>query len=319
MMRILVLGAGAIGGYLGGRLVQGGADVTFLVRPRRLAQLQADGLRIVSPAGDATLQVNAVTAEGLRPQHDLILLTCKAWDLDDAIAAVEPGLAPGGAILPMLNGMSHLDVLDARFGRDAVLGGSVRVGAELTADGVVRHMAMACEVTFGERNGPNAERIAAIAAAFAAAPGLRGRAVTDVAADMWEKLVFLGTLASYGCLMRATVGEAVGGSPEGGAILRTMFEQAVEIARRHGHAPDAAFVARGLAMAEDPTSRMTASMLRDLEAGNRVEADHITGYLVRRARACGVDDKLFGVAYANLKAYERRREAGRLPQGKAAA
>src|SRR5262245_38684648 len=123
-MKLLVLGAGAIGGYFGGRLAEAGADVAFLVRPKRRAQLQRDGLRIRSPLGDAQLPVDAVLAEDVQPQYDVVLLTCKAYDLGPAMDAIAPAMHDGCAIVPMLNGIAHLDSLDARFGKARVMGGT---------------------------------------------------------------------------------------------------------------------------------------------------------------------------------------------------
>src|SRR6476646_3269749 len=123
-MRILVVGAGAIGGYFGGRLLEAGRDVTFLVRPRRAGELAAAGLVIKSPNGDMTLKnPPTVQADTLNDKFDVVLLSCKAFDLDDAIKSFAPAVGPRTAILPLLNGMLHLDVLDAKFGRDRVLGG----------------------------------------------------------------------------------------------------------------------------------------------------------------------------------------------------
>ena len=129
-MRILVLGAGGIGGYYGGRLAAAGVDVTFLVRPRRAEQLARDGLVIRSPLGDARLTVNTMLRERLEPGWDAILLSCKAFDLDDAIATIRPGAA-GALIVPLLNGLRHLDALDAAFGPDQVAGGVAQIAVTL--------------------------------------------------------------------------------------------------------------------------------------------------------------------------------------------
>ena len=123
-MRILVVGAGAIGGYFGGRLLQAGSDVTFLVRPKRASELASAGLVIRSPAGDVTLKnPPTVQADKLAETFDVVLLSCKAFDLEDAIKSFAPAVGPKTAIIPLLNGMLHLDVLDKKFGADRVLAG----------------------------------------------------------------------------------------------------------------------------------------------------------------------------------------------------
>lgn len=311
-MRVLILGAGGIGGYLGARLLQAGADVTFLVRPARQALLRAQGLRLESPLGNATLDVQTETAETVRPDYELVILTCKAYDLATAIDAIAPGLREGGKVLPLLNGMSHMDTLDARFGASRVLGGLIGIAVTLRQDGMVHHLNDRCYLTFGDRAGQLHGWIADVADLLGEAKGLTSKLVPDITRHMWQKLVTLGTLASTGVLLRGTVGEILS-SREGAALIRRVLENAVETATRLGFPPDDNAVANVRAMISDPTSKSTASMLRDLEGGAQVEGDHITGHLLASARQAGVDDTLFAAAYAALKTYEARREARRLP------
>ncbi len=195
-MRILVLGAGGTGGYFGGRLAQAGADVTFLVRPARAALLAERGLRIRSPLGDADLDVATVTGQDLpalaaaRP-FDLVLLACKAYDLDSAIESVAPAVGANTAVLPILNGLLHYDALDARFGRERVPGGLCFIGATLGADGEVLHLGRPASITFGLREG-NADGgvLARLAAAYAQA-GVDHLYAPDIAAAQWIKYSFL--------------------------------------------------------------------------------------------------------------------------------
>ena len=151
-MKILVLGAGGIGGYFGGRLAQAGADVTFLVRPRRREQLERDGLVVRSPLGDFTLPVKTVLAQDLRPGYDVVLFTCKAYDLDSAMEAIAPAVAGDAAVIPMLNGIAHFERLDARFGRERVMGGTCQINVMLRKDGTVFHADPLQRILFGERD-----------------------------------------------------------------------------------------------------------------------------------------------------------------------
>jgi 2-dehydropantoate 2-reductase len=140
-MRVLVVGAGAIGGYFGGRMLQAGSDITFLVRPRRAAELAAHGLVIKSPNGDVTLKdPPIVQADTLKDPFDVVLLSCKAYDLDDAMKSFAPAAGPQTSIVPLLNGMHHLDVLDARFGRERVLGGLCAIAVTLNEAREVVHL-----------------------------------------------------------------------------------------------------------------------------------------------------------------------------------
>src|SRR5436305_14787774 len=166
-MRILVVGAGAIGGYFGGRLLQAGRDVTFLVRPRRAGELASAGLVIKSPNGDVTLKnPPTVQADTLRDKVDVVLLSCKAFDLDDAVKSLAPAVGPDTAILPLLNGMRHLETLDAKFGRDRVLGGLCAIAVTLNDKRDVVHLQPMQSLAFGERDGAMSDRVRATAEAL---------------------------------------------------------------------------------------------------------------------------------------------------------
>lgn len=312
-MRVLVLGAGALGGYFGGRLVEAGsAEVTFLVRPARRDALARDGLAIESPFGAWRGAVAAITTEETRPGWDVVLLSCKAYDLDAAIAAIRPAVDKRTAILPVLNGLSHLDALDAAFGASRVLGGLAKIQASLGPDGTVRQFNDWRWITFGERDGAMSERVRAIEAAFAPAKGLVATAVPDVMMRMWEKIVHLGTAAIGTVLMRANVGEVVraGGTP----FLHRMLDRNAAIAAANGFPMRDAFLAEFRAVFSDPTAAYSTSMLRDLEAGGRTEAEHILGFLLAQARAAGVPEEIHEATLLHARAYEQRRDAGRLPQ-----
>src|SRR5215470_4668878 len=169
-MRFLVVGAGATGGYFGGRLLEAGRDITFLVRPARAERLAAAGLTITSPAGDVTLRSPpTVLAAELRTPFDAVILSCKAYDLDGAIASFAPAVGPDTAVVPLLNGLRHLDALDARFGAGRVLGGSCFISARLDERGHIAHLSDIHRLTFGERAGGWSPRVEAIAAAMAGA------------------------------------------------------------------------------------------------------------------------------------------------------
>ena len=312
-MKILVLGAGAVGGYFGGRLAEHGADVTFLVREARRAQLERDGLRIESAFGSLTRPVRAILAADLQPEYDVVILACKAYDLTSAVESVGPGLAADGCVLPLLNGVSHMQLLNERFGARRVLGGTAQIGVTLTSEGVVRHLNDWRRITLGEQDGTVSPRVQALARAFPPA-SVEARAVDDILQEMWEKLVHLSTAASLTCLMRASVGEIVR-TPDGARLLRDMLDLLAEVAARNGHRPSDAFMATFRQVFSDPQSGYTTSMLRDIEARRRVEADHIVGFVLARARAAGLDGQVLEIAYTHLKSYENRRAAGRLPFG----
>lgn len=311
-MRVLVVGAGATGGYFGARLAEAGRDITFLVRPGRASTLAATGLVVKSPNGDIHIVAPetltaADLAAGKGRGFDLVLLSCKAYDLDGAIADVTPAVGAGTAVLPILNGMRHLDALDAAFGPERVLGGSCAIVSTLGPAGEIRQMNELHTFTYGERDGTRSERILAVEALM---EGVRfqPRLSETIVLEMWEKWVFLATLAGSTCLMRATIGDIVG-SPGGLAFVNALYDECIGIATDAGHTPREKPVRNGRGILTAEGSAFTASMLRDIENGARIEADHIVGNLIARAKdtaAC----PLLGQAYTHLKAYERRRERG---------
>jgi 2-dehydropantoate 2-reductase len=313
VMRILVLGAGAIGGYFGGRLAAAGRDVSFLVRPRRAAELAADGLVIESAAGNVAVpSPRSVLAADLAAPYDLILLTCKAYSLDEAVAAIAPAVGPASAILPLLNGMRHLDILDRQFGRARVLGGQCAIAATLDARRRVVHLSRNHDLSFGERDGGVSQRVEAIAAEMRGA-AFDARASADIVQEMWEKWVFLAALAAGTCLLRATIGDIVA-APGGVATMLGLFDECRAIAAAEGFPPREEFAARSRAVLTAPGSDFAASMLRDIENRNPVEADHIIGDLLDRGERAGVlpeKGSLLRLARTHLAAYEAR--LARLP------
>ena len=307
-MRILVLGAGGTGGYFGGRLAQSGADITFLVRPARAAQLRQHGLRIRSPLGDADFPVTHVLADELaavatgRP-FDLILLSCKAYDLDSSIEAIAPAVGEHTTILPILNGLLHFAALDARFGAGRVLGGLCFISAMKGPDGEVLHLGKPASITFGERQG-NAESLRVQEfAGLCSRAGLDHLATPDINQQLWIKYSFLAALAAGTCLMRASVGGIV--AAEGGsAFMQALYRECLGVAEAAGQSVPASAQASALATLTQPGSPVKASMLRDLEAGQRVEAAHIVGDMLHRAQAAKISTPLLASAWCHLQAYE---------------
>lgn len=310
-LRIFVLGAGGTGGYFGGRLAEAGVDVTFLVREARASALRREGLRIESPMGDARIRVKATTRADEAPEPDLILLSCKAYDLDDAISTIRPAVGPHTAILPVLNGLAHMERLNAAFGAAAVLGGTAKIQVTLTPEGLVRHLNDWRYLTFGEQDGTMSDRVLALAAACSRARGMVAEAVHDITRRMWEKLVHVATSAGMTCLMRANVGEIVR-TGTGKDLLLQLLSSHARIAAHFGHPPGPAFMETYRATFSDPQSQYSTSMLRDIERGARTEGVHILGDMLARARAAGIVEPIIELAVAHLQAYEERRTAGRL-------
>ncbi|MGN6666871.1 MAG: 2-dehydropantoate 2-reductase [Trinickia sp.] len=308
-MRILVVGAGAVGGYFGGRMALAGQDVTFLVREARAKELAANGLVIKSPKGDATLaNVKTVLTAQIEGPYDLVLLSCKAYDLEGAMDAFAPAVGPTTAILPLLNGMRHVDVLSDRFGRANVLGGVCLIAATLDAARAIVQMTEMHRIVFGELDGDASERVDAIAAAMRSG-GFDVDATDAIVQQMWEKWVFLATLAASTCLFRASVGDILA-APGGEAAMQALFDECGAVAAANGHPMREPFAERSRAMLFAPGSPLTASMLRDIESGSRTEGEHVLGDLLERRKAhlpASARLTTLELAYTHVKAYEVRR------------
>src|SRR5258705_1607708 len=282
-MRILVVGAGAIAVFFGGRLLEAGRDVTFLVRPGGAAELARDGLVIKSPSGDVTLKnPPAVQADKINEKFDVVLSSCKAYDLDDAIKSFAAAVGPQTAIIPLLNGMRHLDVLDEKFGKEHVLGGLCGIAVTLDEH---RHVVQLTPVfqslTFGERDGTMSNRVRAIAETFA--PGNIGsQASESIVQDMWEKWVLLATIASSTSLMRAPVGHILA-APGGRDFMLGVRDECSAVAKAAGYSPPEALLTRPTGMLTTEGSPLTASMYRDIKGGPPRQTRHTVRRIFARA------------------------------------
>jgi len=304
-MRVLVVGAGAIGGYFGGRMLQAGRDITFLVRPRRAGELASAGLVIKSPNGDVTLKnPPVVLADAIKDNFDVVLLSCKAYDLDDAVRSVAPAVGPQTSIIPLLNGMLHLDVLDRKFGRERVLGGLCAIAVTLNEKREVVQLQPMQWLSFGERDGRLSERVRAIGEVFSSING--ASASEHVMQDMWEKWVFLASIAASTCLMRAPIGMILA-APGGKEFILGILDECTAVATAEGFPPRAPALERSKTTLTTEGSPLTASMFRDIKAGMPVEADHVIGDLIARGDSAKVPVPRLRVAYTHLKSYEKQR------------
>lgn len=308
-MKILMLGAGAVGGYFGGRMAEAGGDVSFLVRPQRAAVLAERGLVVRSRSGDIERPVTAVTRDAIPGTYDLVILTCKAYDLDDAMDAVAPAVGENTAILPLLNGLVHMEALDERFGAGRVLGGICHIGVTMTEDGEIRHLNPLQVVTVGDRSGAPSAQATALADLLADTP-VKVVLTDSIMQSMWEKFVMLTSMAAVTCLMRARVGDVME-TEEGEAITLETLDECVRVATAAGFAPREKVVAQSRALQTERGSIFSASMLRDIEKGGLIESEHILGNMISRAREFGVATPNLRLAYCHVQAYERRRDRER--------
>jgi 2-dehydropantoate 2-reductase len=303
-MKILVIGAGAVGGYFGGRLAQAGRDVTFLVRGRQADSIRKQGLQIISPHGNATLHPTTLLANELSGTFDLILLSVKGYSLEPAMNDFAPAVGNATMILPVLNGMRHIDLLIKRFGEDGVIGGACLVSSEVDKDGRIVQLTGTQRLVYGELRGGLSERMSHLDSVMQGA-GFEARISPDIAQEMWQKWIQLSSLGALTCLMRGTVGETEA-VPGGADTANQILRESSSIATACGHPPREDFLGKARSTLTTRGSNLTSSMYRDLVKGALVEADQIIGDLLDRGHRLGVETPLLQAAYVNLKIYEGR-------------
>lgn len=302
-MRILVIGAGATGGLFGARLAAAGRDVTFLVRPRRAEILRERGLRVHGGGQDTTVQPKLVVTGEITETYDAILVSVKASGLDRAIEDFAPAVGSNTLIMPFLNGMRHLDVLDKRFGADRVLGGVVKVQTTVDENGDILRVGDFEDMAYGARGGTSPRRLAELHEALSGA-GFPAVLSDHIEADMWSKWVFIASVGAETCLLRGTVGEIVAAG--GARFAADLVDECAAVAAASGYpvSDQTRDALRGMATA--PGSPVATSMYRDLSSGYPTEAEHLLGDMVDRARQLDVPTPLLELAAVSMRVYENR-------------
>jgi 2-dehydropantoate 2-reductase len=297
-MKILIVGAGATGIAVGVRLAEADRDVTYLVRPERRRRLERHGVLLTEPAGEHRLEASATTADALTGPFDLIVIAVKAAAIAGVIEDIAPAVGPTTVIVPLLNGLRHLDLLSGRYpGR--VAGGLMKIVATVDKEGGAVQMTPLAEITIGSLE--TTSQLGPIVALLDV-PGLTVIEADDIRLRLWEKWAFIASAGIITCLFDNTVGriqEAGGRRYIDAAIAET---EAVAIAA--GYPPRAAAHAQSLHILAEPGSAFTSSLFRDLKAGGRTEAEHILGDLADRASELAIPTPLLDLTLVRLRAAE---------------
>jgi 2-dehydropantoate 2-reductase len=292
-MRLLVVGAGAAGGYLGAQLDKAGRDVRFLVHQHTLERLDTQGLRMRSSSGITALPVRAVTASALEGAYDVIVLAVRSDAVGSAIDDIRTAVAPHTRIVPLVNGVAHLSLLSAAFGEEVVLGATVRLAASLLADGTIDVVAAGINLELGQLDGKTSAIFDAVVEAFRV-DNVTVHVRPDVIAAMWEKFAFITATAVLTCLTGNVIG-VVARAAGGPALGRRVADEVSEIAAAEGYALAEAARNRLVAALTDPDSTFGPSMFRDLTAHRRVEIS-VLAELADLARRRHIDTPLLDAA-----------------------
>ena len=319
-MRTLIVGAGAIGGFFGSRLIAAGRDVTFLARENRAESLRRDGLRIAGRlpgAGPDAVEtfsgIRAVSAgdHDAYGSFDLLLIAVKSYALHGVMEDIAPFVGPETTILPLLNGLKHIDTLTERYGSATVIGGLCVASSHLTGDGTVQLLAPGTSMTYGELDGSVTDRIRAVDDTLRV-PDTDGAEYTvklsdHIVAEMWVKWVFLASAGAVTTLMGGPVGR-VAATPTGPETARAIVEECAAVAAASGYPMSERVLDAAIERVTEQGSPFTTSMYRDLEEGRPIEVDSVIGDLVDRGSALGVPTPLLGACYARLCVYASSRE-----------
>jgi 2-dehydropantoate 2-reductase len=286
-MRIAVMGAGAVGGYFGARLARAGHEVAFVARGRQLAALRGNGLRVESPLGDMHLRTVEVTDKPAEAGAvDLVLFTVKLWDTLEAAEAVKPLLGPGTAVVSFQNGVVKDDILRDALGAGHVMGGVTYIAATIAEPGVIRHSGALQKLVFGEYDGSLSPRVRQLRDACADS-GIDAEISDRIEQAIWEKFVFLVGLSGTTSLARTPIGP-IRSHPRSRAFLHDVMAEVVQVALAQGVPLPVGYADERLAFTDQVPASMTSSMHHDLEQGNRLEVDWLSGDVVKRGARLGV-------------------------------
>lgn len=302
--RILIVGAGAAGGYIGAELIAAGRDVTFLVHPRTMDRLTTSGLRLRDRGETSTTVVRALTAAELHDAYDLIVIAIRANAVTSAIDDVRAAVGPDTRIVPIMNGMRHLSLLVDAFGPERVLGAATRLVTSMTQDGVIEVVTPGIEMQIGQLDGSAASTALQETARQLDVANIEVTIRSDVVMAMWEKFAFIASTAVLTCLIGDEVGpiaRAEGGIP----LARGVLGEVAAVAAARGYALDDATRAAIEAVLTDTSSTFGPSMFRDMHAGRTIEIS-VLADLADLARRGGVSTPLLDASMVAIDVHNRR-------------
>ena len=307
-MRLLVVGAGGVGGYFGARLVRAGRPVTFLARGAHLAAMRRDGLRVRSAVdGDWVVKVDAVDDVAGQPAADVVLFCVKSFDTESAAVAIRPVIGPQTAVVSLQNGVDNEETLERVLGSGHAVGGVAYVFATIDSPGVIAHR-LAGRLVVGELDGRPSPRLERLCALFAAA-AVPAEVTSDIRRALWEKYLMISAQAGITALTRAPIG-VIRAVPETWQMYRAIVEELAAVARAAGVPLAAEAVESIMSAAAGLAPEALSSLYHDLVQGRRLELEALHGHAVRLGRRLGVPTPTVLAVYAALRPHRDGRAAG---------
>jgi 2-dehydropantoate 2-reductase len=301
-MKIAIMGAGGVGGYFGARLAKSGEDVTFIARGSHLAAMRANGLQVHSANGDVLIKPVKATDKPIEVGPvDLVIVAVKLWATDQALADARPLVGPNTAVVSFQNGVVAADAITKAFGKERALGGVSNIGAVIEKPGVIRHTGTMAGLTFGELDGSTSPRVQTFLEACTKA-GIQARATDDIQKAIWEKYVFLVAASAMTSLTRLPLGP-IREDPDTRALTAQIMTEVYAVGKANGVRLEADLVDKLTPRMDGLPREMVASMLGDLERGNRLELPWLSGGVVQMGKALGMATPANAFVYAALKHY----------------
>lgn len=306
-MKILILGAGSIGGYLASRLCSINCDITILVRENRIKELNEKGIKLLSKLGDAQVNPRFITTDSEAVNFDLVIISCKSHDLNSAIKSIKPHVRKETIIIPFLNGVAHLESLDKEFGRSSVAGGVAHLAVTQVRTGVIQHLNDTHKFTVGSRDKKQLSTLEGLSNACAKA-NLDFFLSNDIEQGMWDKYIFISTLAGATSTMRASIGTILECS-YGKHFILSLLNESISVAKAISQEPNEQQITSYKNELTKKGSTLTASMLRDILSDSKIEGQHIIGDMINKGESLGLELPCMKIAFTYLQSYEINRIA----------
>jgi 2-dehydropantoate 2-reductase len=305
-MKIAVFGTGGVGGYFGGKLAQTGENVTFIARGEHLKAIQTSGLKFSSIQGDFLIHpAQATDSTESIGIVDLIILAIKAWQLDSSIAQIKPLIGESTIILPLLNGIEHIDILLSAFGKKHVIGGLCRISTFIEGAGHINHKGVQPHIAFGELDNSRTERIEKIYKMFSGINDITAEIPADIHTAMWGKFILISSTSGVGAVSRMSINE-YRDIPEFRNMLIQAMHETANVARARG-ASIASDLVDGIMKRIDATPiGMLTSMQKDIMEGRPSELDHQIGAVIRIGKTVNIPTPIHEKIYAELIPLEQK-------------
>lgn len=300
-MKVLILGIGGLGGFFGAHLQKTNCDVTFLVTDKTKKLVSETGIKILSDFGNFKINPILITKKSLKINYDVIIISCKAYHLDEAIADLKP-TQKNAIIIPLLNGQAHISKLEKAFKRENVFGGVAHVSSNTTSPGEIKHVGKIKRLTFGSRYEAN-KNIANEFYQLCRKADFQTMLSDNIDQDIWEKWIFIATIAGSTTLFQTSI-DNISKKPNGKIFIQNLWNECINISKENGYElrAEAKSLHEDLLFKSDVPFK--ASMLVDMEKKLMTEHEHIFFEFIKLGKKKKLNTSLLETCHLNMSIYE---------------